>query len=75
LTIITNKKVKNLKKAILRRFSDESVVSSNAAAVVLKNGAALIFTRPDHLPCQPTTAAELLLDGCKIEPYTIVIMV
>jgi hypothetical protein len=86
LTLITNK---NLKNAILRRFSDESVFfSSNAAAVVLKNGAALIFanfcqhctaaefveitrTRPDHLPCQPTIAAELLLDGCKIEPYTI----
>jgi hypothetical protein len=65
--------------------------SSNADAVVLKNGAALIFanffqhctaaefveitrTRPDHLPCQPTKAAELLLDGCKIEPYTIIIM-
>jgi hypothetical protein len=31
-------------------------------------------TRPDHLPCQPTPAAELLLDGCKIEPYTIIIM-
>jgi hypothetical protein len=31
-------------------------------------------TRPDHLPCQPTKAAELLLDGCKIEPYTIIIM-
>jgi hypothetical protein len=81
LTLITNK---NLKNAILRRFSDESVFSSNADAVVLKNGAALIFanffqfctaaefveitrTRPDHLPCQPNLAAELLLDGCKIE--------
>jgi hypothetical protein len=32
-------------------------------------------TRPDHLPCQPIKAAELLLDGCKIEPYTIIIMV
>jgi hypothetical protein len=65
--------------------------SGNAATVVLKNGAALIFanffqhytaaefieithTRADHLPWQPTIAAELLLDGCKIEPYTIIIM-
>jgi hypothetical protein len=88
LTLITNK---NLKNAILRRFSDESVFPSNADAVVLKNGAALIFanffqhctaaefveithTRPGHLPCQPTKAAELLLDGCKIEPYTTIIM-
>jgi hypothetical protein len=80
LTLITNK---NLKNAIVRRFSDESVVSSNSAAVVLKNGAALIFanffqhctaaefveitrTRPDHLPCQPTLAAELLLDGAAV---------
>jgi hypothetical protein len=25
----------------------------------------------DHPPCQPTIAAQLLLDGGKIEPYTI----
>jgi hypothetical protein len=31
-------------------------------------------TRADHLPWQLTIAAELLLDGCKIEPYTIIIM-
>jgi hypothetical protein len=77
IDIITDK---NLKNAILRRFSGESVFSSNAAAVVLKNGAAHIFgnffqhctaaefveimcTWADHLPCQLTIAAELLLDG------------
>jgi hypothetical protein len=71
-------------KRHIERFSDESVFSGNAATVVLRNGAALIFanffqhctaaefveitrTRVDHLPWQPTIAAELLLDGCKIE--------
>jgi hypothetical protein len=39
LTCITNKNLKNA----LKRFSDKSVFSGNAAAVVLKNGAALIF--------------------------------
>jgi hypothetical protein len=29
----------------------------------------------DHPPCQPTIAAQLLLGGGKIEPYTIIIMV
>jgi hypothetical protein len=53
LTLITNK---NLKNAILRRFSDESVFSSNADAVVKKNGAALIFANF----FQHCTAAEFV---------------
>jgi hypothetical protein len=28
----------------------------------------------NHLPCQPTIAAQLLGNGGKIEPYTIIIM-
>jgi hypothetical protein len=68
------------KKRHIEWFSDESVFSGNAATVVLKIGAALIFanffqhctaaefveitrTGADHLPWQPTIAAELLLDG------------
>jgi hypothetical protein len=39
LTLITNK---NLKNAILRDFQMKSFFSGNAAAVVLKNGAALL---------------------------------
>jgi hypothetical protein len=34
----------------------------------------IVRTQADHPPCQPTIAAQLLLDGCKIEPYTIIIM-
>jgi hypothetical protein len=34
-----------------------------------------VRTWADHAPCQPTIAAQLLLDGGKIEPYTIIIMV
>jgi hypothetical protein len=30
--------------------------------------------QPLHLPCQPTIAAQLLENGGKIEPYTIIIM-
>jgi hypothetical protein len=59
------------------------VVLKNGAALIFANFfqhctaaefVEITRTRPDHLPCQPTLAAELLLDGCKIEPYTIVIM-
>jgi hypothetical protein len=28
----------------------------------------------NHLPCQPSIAAQLLVNGGKIEPYTIIIM-
>jgi hypothetical protein len=34
----------------------------------------IVRTRADHPPCQPTIAAQLLLDGGKIEPYSIIIM-
>jgi hypothetical protein len=34
----------------------------------------IVHTRADHPPCQPTIAAQLLLDGGKIEPYTIIII-
>jgi hypothetical protein len=34
----------------------------------------IVCTRADHSPCQPTIAAQLLLDGGKIDPYTIRIM-
>jgi hypothetical protein len=59
LTLITNK---NLKNAILGDIqnSDESVFSGNAATVVLKNGAALIFANF----CQHCTAAKF------VENYT-----
>jgi hypothetical protein len=35
----------------------------------------IVRTRADHPPCQPTIATQLLLDGGKIEPYTIIIMI
>jgi hypothetical protein len=34
----------------------------------------IVRTWADHPPCQPTIAGQLLLDGGKIEPYTIIIM-
>jgi hypothetical protein len=34
----------------------------------------IVRTRADHPPCQPTIAAQLLLDSGNIEPYTIIIM-
>jgi hypothetical protein len=34
----------------------------------------IVRTRADHPPCQPTISDQLLLDGGKIEPFTIIIM-
>jgi hypothetical protein len=57
LTLITNK---NLKNAILGDIQMKAFFSGNAATVVLKNGAALIFANF----CQHCTAAKF------VENYT-----
>jgi hypothetical protein len=50
----------------LRIFASFFQHSAAAAAEFVE----IVRTRADHPPWQPTIAAQLLLDGGKIEPYT-----
>jgi hypothetical protein len=80
LTLITNKNLKNaiLRDIQIKAFFLATLLLlflKNGTALIFANFfqhctaaefVEITRTRADHLPWQPTIAAELLLDGCKI---------